>query len=267
MENEFTNAFLLTLLLDPKVKTREGQKRIKPSLAHFKVLNAIYQLNKNLSRKNKPWQEVACGKQLIADVARVSRTTVTEFITSSEFYLFCQKKERFKATNIYRLEKWVVRLFRFFELKGMMKGIMTDFKKWKTYFLKRCRNWLFPLLEKGFALHQIVMNKLSTKKPLKVADQKPLKVAGIKPSREHEAFHESRSNTEIPSLADFNQLGDHLIRFGCKNGDVNFFLKTFSLNHHKKAVMVLDLWRKRGMSIESPAKVYQTCLNRTRRVA
>ena len=207
----------------------------------------------------------ACGKKKIGKTARkVGRKSSTKFLCG-EGEVFFEKIPRYKATNIYKLHEWVIECFEFFEKKGMMHGIMQDFEKWRKCFLKRLDKWLLPLLEKGLPLRDILMNKLSTRKPLKGADPKPLKGAGIKPSESHEAFQGSKSNTEshIP-FSELKEVGDTLVRLSLKEGDIRMLLRCYSLNWLKRACKLMNEWRLRGMEFKSPVRVFQTCLNRTK---
>lgn len=197
--NDHTNVLLIKYLLDPVISRGKKNTRIRYRPTEFKALNAMYQLNKNVIRGD--WQKFACGKKKIGKAARkISTKSVTKFICG-EGLIFFKKAKRFKATNIYELHEWVVQVFRFFEKKGMMKGIMDDFDNWRDVFLRRLNNWLLPLLEKGLTLKDVLMNKLCTKPKLKGADPIPLKGAGIKPSGFYEAFQGIINGTlSVPSF-------------------------------------------------------------------
>lgn len=176
LDNDHTKCLLIKNLVHSSMPRN---KRARDRITNIKILYGLYQLNKN--KKSGKWKEVAPGKSRIGKTAKVSRKAVTRFI-NGDGLVFFKKTSRFKTTNIYEMEKWVVEFFEFFERKGMMKGFMNDFDVWKKKFLKRLDKWLLPLLEKKFTLHQILMNKLSTKKELKGAYPPPLKGAGIKPT-------------------------------------------------------------------------------------
>lgn len=143
---------------------------------------------------------MACGKKRIKNTGHISRKAVTKFITG-EGLVFFKKTRRFQATNIYKMHEWVIDVFRFFEKKGMMKGIMEDYDKWREVFLRRLNKWLLPLLEKGNTLKHILMNKICTKPKLKGAYPNPLKGASIKPSGFYESFQGIINGTlSVPSF-------------------------------------------------------------------
>lgn len=179
MESTHFNSLLLLYLIEPVAPRTETSKRIRSKPTQIKILNALYQLNKNtISGK---WTAIAPGKNLIAKAAQVSSDSVQSFINSPDFLLFGEKQERFQATNIYKLHPWVVQLFKFFEVKGMMKNIQTDFKSWRSTFAKRMKKWLLPLLEKGVTIKDILAQRLSTKKTLNSTPPPPLKHPPMKP--------------------------------------------------------------------------------------
>lgn len=262
--NDHFNVLLIKYLLNPVVSRgiKSQRKRYRPT--EFKTLNAMYQLNKNVGRT---WEIFACGKKTIGKTAqKIGRKAITRFICG-EGLVFFKKTPRFKTTNIYELEKWVVDVFRFFEKKGMMQGIVQDFHKWRRNFLKRLENWLLPLLEKGHSLKDVLMNKLSTKRPLKGADPNPLKGAGIKPSG-CEAFQGSKSNIEFlsPSIQTFIQTQQELYgRFKLREGDIHIFMNCYDLNHHQRAMTMGRVWLSNGLQPENPVRIYQKLLNKTKR--
>jgi hypothetical protein len=162
-----------------------------------------------------------------------------------------------------------VDIFHFFEKKGMMKNFRKKFKEWKEVFLKRIRQWLLPLIKKGKTLYEILMNKLSTKKTLKGVELKVLKGVGIKSKESfYKSIYGNRNNTDdppFPEVQEMHDVGDLLRnRLQIREGDVYMFTKSFSLNHLKRAIMMKIEWLRRGMEVISPAKVLQTCLNRTK---
>lgn len=263
-QNDTTNILTLKFLLQPCIPRGKKNLRIRSSPTQFKILTAIYQLRKNVL--SKKWEKVAPGKAKIAKTARSSRDSVTRFINGTGLAFF-KKTTRFKATNLYDLEPWVVKCFQFFEKKGMMKGIIQDFEKWRKTFLLRINKWLLPLLEKGFSLNDILMNKLSTKTRLMSAYPEPLMSAGIKPSGF--ALKGNRNNTEIsvPSICEFDSLSKQLeTELRISRSDVNTFVLHYPLSHHKRAATLALKWMANGIKPDSPVRMYQSCLNKTKQV-
>lgn len=169
-------------------------------------------------------------------------------------------------TNIYELEDWVVNLFKFLEVKGMMKNFRQEFKSWKSSFLKRLDKWLLPLLDSGVSLRRILMNKLSTKNNLKGAARKSLKGAAIKSYGVHEAFQGFKSNSESSPISAFNDLfkiGEELNNdFKIQNGDLNWLINSFSLRDLKAGIIIRRQWQKNGIQVRSPIRTFMGAMNK-----
>jgi hypothetical protein len=151
----------------------------------------------------------------------------------------------------------------------MMKNYLKKFDWWYNDFSKRMKKWLIPLVQEGLSVRDIyarLMNRFSTEKSLKLHSRKSLKLHTIKPSGIHEDFvYKSNTEPALPYVQGLLDLGSHLKgRFSLREGDVNMLMKSFSLNHHKRATNLYELWLKRGISPQSPIRLYQTCLNKTR---
>lgn len=266
LNNDHQNALLIRYLLDPAIPCRGKMQRARYKPVDFKILNAIYQLNKNII--NNRWENISCGKRLIAKAAGVSVKAVTEFICGDGLVFF-DKTLRHKKTNIYRLEPWVVEIFRFFEKTGMMKGVTKDFEKWRENFLKRIKKWVLPLLEKGETFSSILVNNLSMKKRLKGVDPKVLKGASIKSNRDNKAFQGSRSISEWPPdpiLSKFSEIQDTLEnKFHIVGGDLVFAMRSFSQNDLKRGIDTMEIWKKRGMEPRSPIKVFMSAISDSRK--
>lgn len=180
LDSEESQTRLIESLIDPRAPCSGRCQRARSSPTKIKILYHLFQLHKNI--ESGRWKENFQSKTRIAKSAGVGKKHFSEFVNSSDFALFGEVIHRYGTTNIYRLKKWVIDIFYFLEKKGMMKEFRNSFEKWKKTFLERVDKWLIPLLQKGVTFVNILMNKLSTKKPLKGGDLNLLKGVGIKPS-------------------------------------------------------------------------------------
>lgn len=239
-------------------------KRNKIRYSQIKILYQMHLYGKNI--RNGKWKEAFPSVATIAKHTKLSKDTIESFICHPSFSTFGEKVNRKGTSNKYRLRKWVVDLFDFFERFGFMKRFQTNFFGWRQTFVKRIKNGVIPLVQQNLTLQQ-VMNKLSTRIPLKSVRSNPLKSVTTTPSGSTTPLG-SKSNNErsaIPSVQTFGQLAESLrTRFLIRDGDVNMVMGRYSLNHHKKAMGLMDLWKSRGMQPDSPIQVYQACLNQTR---
>lgn len=266
LDSQEFNIQLLESIISPSVPCTEKCLKNKSAPTKIKSLYHLFQLSKNIN--SGKWTGIYQGKTRIAKDARISKKAFCEFI-NKDFKLFGRVIHRPGTTNVYRLDDWVIELFGFLERIGMMKNFRKNFSDWKKKFKTRLCKWLLPLLRKGVTLSQILMNKISTKKDLKGGDLNPVKGGGIKPSGSHEAFQGFRSKPEhpiVPVVNDFVEISRLLSsRFLLKEGDINQLMRDFSLSHHKKAVLFGERWLKNGLKSRSPVKIYQCCLNKTKR--
>lgn len=264
-QNWEINLQLLEIIVSPSIPVSKKCLRKRSAPSKIKSLYHLYQLHKNVRKRQ--WTAVFQGKTKIAKNAKISKRHFSEFVNSSDFMFFGDVIKRPGTTNQYKIHDWLFEAFEFFEKKGMMKNFRENHDLWKEVFLKRLKHWLLPLVRKGHTLNQILMNKISTKTKLKGVDPKTLKGVGIKyTSSSYKAFHESVSNTEQPSLAIQEMCEvDRLLktRFQIREGDVYMLTKSFSLNHHKRAIRLAESWLKSGMKMDIPIRVYQSCLNKT----
>jgi|GEM_PF-6668452 len=264
--NEFSQEIqvqLLETIIDPRIACSGKFLRARACPTKIKILYHLFQLEKNVA--SGKWSSIYQGKTAISKCAGVGKKHFAEFINSPDFELFGEVDHRKGTTNIYRLKKWVIETFTFFERTGLMKNFRQNFEEWREKFCRRLHKWLLPLLRAGHSLYQIFVNKLSTKKPLKGDDPKVLKGDGIKPSGSYEAFQGSKSKHELPVVNQFvDILGKLKDRFLLKEGDINQIMGRYSLSHLKKAIRKGEEWLKNGLDVRSPVQTFQSCLNKTR---
>lgn len=262
INSEIFQANLLESLIDPHIPTTQKQLRSRSSPTKIKALYHLYQLDKNV--KNGKWSSNYQGKTRIAKDAKISKKHFSEFVNSGDFKLFGSIQHRPGTSNIYRLQNWIILFFDFLERKGMMKFFRKNFDLWKRNFMNRFHKWLLPLLNSGYSLNQILMNKVVNKKSLKGDGYDGLKGDAIKPSGSMKPSG-SKSNTEfsVPAYQEFVFVGEQMSRFGLREGDINSLLKRYSLNRLKKASYLMHEWKNTGMEFRSPVRIYQTCLNKT----
>lgn len=267
IESEEFQVNFIESLVDPHVPFSGKCERSRVSPTKIKAIYHLYQLTKNI--QSGKWTSIYQGITRISKGALVSKRHLSQFVNNPDFDFFGSVEHRPGTTNIYRLNSWVLDLFSFFEKKGLMKHFRTDFKRWRVFFLRRINSWLIPLLQKKVTLREILMNKISTTKNLKGNDLKFLKGNGIKPSGANKALQGSISNTErltIPASKDFDEIAQTLsLRFSLKEGDLNMVMNSFTLNHHKSALVVREKFRLNGIEARSPIRLYQHCLNITKR--
>ena len=243
-------------------------KRRKIRSSEIKILYQIHLYGKNIKRGK--WNAVFPSRSTIASHAGISEESVKRFICSDHFKIFGSKQERQGTSNIYHLKRWVVDLFDAFERVGMMKGFSTNFGQLRITFFKRLNMAFIPLIQKGHSLNE-VMNKLSTKSPLKLPDQKSLKLPATtypsdRPFTTSYEYKTKIENPTIPVVNDFVAISRILFsRFHLKEGDINQVLGRYDLYHHKRAAREMNLWMQRGMDVQSPIRTYQKCLNLTKR--
>lgn len=235
------------------------RKRIKPSF--FKTLNAIYLITRMNEEKGREFHYP--GKELISEFAKVDRSKVTEFITSPEIEIFCDVKRSAFCSNHYFLKEWVYQWFRLFYRSGMMKGMQENYDQWMKDFQKRLKKWLVPLVQAGKTIRDIyesVVNKLSTKKFLKVAATNPLKGAAIK---SNEVLIKPMGSEDIevatpfpiPAIFEYSSAAQELVnRFSLREADANTIMKSFTLLDIKGGLMIRRIWDRNGIKPVSPVK-------------
>lgn len=259
---------LLESVINPVMALTGCKIRARAAPTKIKALYHLYQLNKNILNGKWLSQKNYQGKTRIAKEAKISKKHFSEFINSPDFNLFGKVTHRDGETNIYYLEPWLVEAFQFFERKGMMKDFRENFIKWKDRFLKRLHKWLLPLLRKGHSLKDILMNKLCTKQKLKGDGCQTLKGDGMNlfevPFMKPTGSKSKPEELKVPGFDSYLKVGEKILNFGLQDADILQVMRDYSLNHHKKACNLFELWKKRGIEIHSPVKLYQTCLNRTK---
>jgi hypothetical protein len=263
-ESQEFQVTLLESLIDPRVACSGKLERARASPTKIKALYHLYQLQKNVT--SGKWKSIYQGKTAISESAQISKNHFSEFVNSPDFHLFGEVTHRPGTTNIYKLQEWVIQTFVFLERTGMMKNFRQNFADWRDKFLARLHKWLLPLLRKGYALAQILMNKISTKQKLKGDDLKPLKGGGIKPSgSSYQAFQGSKSNTEPPDpiLSGFVEaFGTLRDRFCIKEGDLYWIKENIPLKNIKKAIIVGQEWLKNGIEIRSPIRMFMGAMKK-----
>lgn len=246
------------------------RKRVKKS--PFKILNAIYLFTKHNEQKGRQYHYPSFDT--IKQMAKCGRRQVSEFINSPEIDLFCDVLRDTFTSHRYVLKDWVYQWFRLFWRSGMMKNIYTKWKWWHDDFVKRIHKWLIPQVHLGYSIRTIYerfLNRLSTTNSLKGNATNPLKGNTIKPSGISIKPLGIKSNIEgslHPAIKELLNIERTLRdRFHLKEGDINRLINSFSLRRLKPACKLNELWIKRGMQIQSPIKVFQTCLNQSKEAA
>lgn len=252
---------LISVSINPLGK----RKRIKKS--SFKILNAIFLWQKRDLELGRNFH-FPC-KETIATKAKVSRKTVTDFINSEDFKIFCDVYRSPFRSNQYRLKEWVFDWFRLFWRSGMMKHFHTKYEWWKNDFHKRLHKWLIAQVQEGRTCAEIlyaVMNKLSTKKSPKVAAAKPLKVAGTDASQvSHIPSGSKLDGFALPSIASLFSVADTLSsRFHLQDGDLNMVINSFSLSDLKGGLIIRETYEKRGHKPYSPIASFIHCIQKHR---
>lgn len=275
LENDEFHLNLIEFLIQPACPVKQ---RCRSAPTKIKILYHLFQLSKNVI--SGKWTDIYQSTKEIAKGAKVTKRHFDEFINSGDAEIFMDIRRRgrkpgtnYFQTNIYTLKPWVVRLFRFFELEGMMRNFSKDFVGWKSTFLKRLRNRIIPLIRKGLSLVEIRkktkdINKFSTKNGLKGVTENGLKGVSIKYPSDSPIKHTGiRSNTDLPVINDFVEISRKMEdRFLLQKGDINQFMKNYSVAHHKRALYLGEEWLRNGLSVRCPVLVYQDCLNRTKNV-
>lgn len=233
-----TSLYLLECLADSMVNP--NGKRARKKKTPFRIINSIYLFTKRMTEKGNS-REIFPGKALLAKMSGCSISEVTKFITSKEIDLFCEvKREKFKS-NTYILKEWVFCFFRLFWRSGMMKEYNKDYDRWIGDFKKRIRKWLVPLLQSGVTMQEIwqsVLNKLSTRNPVKKATTTPLKEPLLSPTEYMKPLG-SKLNSEdgisqLPFFVDSLRLANEMKnRFSMREADINTILRGFSLSDVK----------------------------------
>ena len=274
---------------------RNERKKVKKT--YFKTLYAIYLLTKhNLKRERSTHY---FGTTLISETAFCSRCSVSRFLNSPDISLFCEVTKRYMKTNLYKLHDWVYDFFKLFELSGMMNLYLKKYESWKKTFKLRIRNWLIPLIQKGRqikAIYEEVMNKLSTKNPLKSYTVNPLKsysttstrfnyTFGVKniidikgrflPGVEKKEQKEGRKQgleQERKEHADLGAQLSNAVAFklskhvGMSGGDIHQFLFKNSLYTVKKSTEILcSRMKNLAFRPQSGVKALQAIINKLKR--
>jgi len=118
--SEELNITLLEILVDPKVPLSKKCIRARSSPTKIKTLYHLFQLYKNV--ESGKWGAIYQGKERLSKNAGISKNHLSEFVNSEDFKIFGDIQHRKGKTSIYRLKRWVVDAFHFFEKKGMMKN-------------------------------------------------------------------------------------------------------------------------------------------------
>lgn len=266
-ENTLENLFLVEFLADYK---DPNNKRKRRKTTPFRILNAIYLFVKRNSEKGNEFTFLS--KDLIAKIAKVGRASVTEFITSEYFSLFCSVRRRKRGdgkndSNVYFLKDWVFQWFRLFWRAGMMKGLHDNYSTWFLSFKKRLAKWLVPLIEGGCTIRQIyegVVNKLSTKNLLKVAAAKSLKAAAIKPlgdslnlkSQEADFFSFEEEERRARSL------DSQLLSFNLTSSQVCWLKDKYYLKEITDAVIIRQQWEDNNFAPQRPLAAFLAAIKK-----
>lgn len=149
----------------------------------------------------------------------------------------------------------------------MLRGIMQDFEKWRKIFLKRLNKWLLPLLEKGHTLKDLLVNKLSTEKPLKGAHHIPLKGAGIKPTENIKPTGFKTNIVLAAPVREAQETWQALDRLHIGEVDARHFMFKNPLGILNRAAHTLAGWMQSGTRINSPVRALQSIIAKQRRAA
>ncbi|CAB4132655.1 hypothetical protein UFOVP255_41 [uncultured Caudovirales phage] len=256
-------ALLLRYAAGPNLLSKK--KKLKKST--FKVLYQLHLLGKNV-RKGR-WTDIHTSKETISKWSGVGIRQLTTFINDRDcFPIFGECVRRPGTSNLYRLHAWVEELFDAFERVGMMRRFGTDFDIWFRTFCKRFDGVFLPLLEKGLSLYEVV-NRLCTKIPVKVRGSNPVKVHATTASQSTTPSG-TKSKYEQPPNPIFRKLsevGFRLDRFGLAPGDQYQMLNRYSPKDNLKACDLMETFIKRAIMPKSPIRLYQSCINRIRKVA
>jgi hypothetical protein len=254
--------FLLRDLADSPYKFIE-EKRDRTRYSIMKILYQLHLLGKNV--KNGKWRAIYPREETLASWAGISPWTVSKYINSHQFSVFGKVEQKPYISNRYELHNWVTEWFNVFERLGMMRGFKTDPKKWLKRFKKRIDSAILPLVSKGLTAKE-VMNQLLTKRPSKSHT--------VPPSKSHTTTFPTtlsgyRSKIEAPPndpiLKNHEKMCEQLRnRFRIDNGDINFMMRSFSLNELRGAYNVADLWLSRGMEVKSPVKMFMAAITANR---
>ena len=260
------NLQLIEAIIQPCIACTGSNQRARSAPTKIKTLYHIYQLHKNIAKGK--WTQIFQGKTAIVKGALVGKKHFSEFINSEDFKIFGEVEHRAGTTNIYRLHGWVIECFSFFEKHGMMKNFRSKFSHWKETFLKRLHKWLIPLARKGIGL-SMVMNNLSTKKPLKGDGSNGLKGVGINPSvvppmnSPLERSRETRVPPVRESLKELDTLAENMSKnFSIREGDIHRIINQFSLAEIRGGLKI-----RRSMKSFNPISqiaILWTCLKKYR---
>lgn len=191
-------------------------KRKKIRHTYFKILYTIYLFTKRCHHRGD--KVVYPSLQTISQISGCGRTAVSEFINSPFYkhfgYVHHQRLPNGKnSANIYVLKNWVGKWFQFLERHGFMRGFKTDHKKWCRTFENRLNQGLLnraqsdsyfedfcsKLLNADYSEQKRLMNRLSTKKHLKLDAVNPLKPDAIKLSKERDSYKSPIGGDRRPS--------------------------------------------------------------------
>lgn len=248
------------------ITVAENGRTTFSSVAHT-LLYHLYQLH-----AKKKWSKIFQKWSTILENLPICESKAKAWLNSEDAKLFLDLKHIPGRANEIVVKSWVLEAYAFFEKTGMMKWFRDDPEKWRKTFFKRFDKILTPLLDLGLNLKQIyerLMNKLSTKTEPKrdgLESQKGTTSQGtyikspcsIKPNG-----HLDR-NREIPSfLKPFLEVKEFLSdRLQMQEGDINFFLRSYSINQTKEAVRKASAWLRNGLIPQSPVMVFQKLLSK-----